>query len=87
MILLRKRKGETKRRKQQTNLKKGHKDDSETTYGEDNAACLFCHQLFSEPKSEEGWIKCTRCNGWAHEHCAGIDEKDDDIMYICDFCN
>ncbi|KAB0790630.1 hypothetical protein PPYR_14932 [Photinus pyralis] len=54
-------------------------EDGETT-------CLYCNELFSNSKSEEGWIKCQKCNLWAHEQCAGIEPNDADV-YECDFCH
>jgi len=80
-----KKKRRNEKKKTTKKSEKRHQHDSETSDGKDNAACMFCNELFSESKSEEGWIKCTRCNEWAHEECAGIDEEDDGI-YICDFC-
>ncbi|XP_049816559.1 uncharacterized protein LOC126263509 [Schistocerca nitens] len=57
--------------------------------GEDhNTACIYCNELFSNSKSEEGWVKCYKCSEWAHEQCTGIndDDDDDDEPYKCDFC-
>jgi hypothetical protein len=48
---------------------------------------FFVMNCFQNPNQRKGGIICTRCNGWAHEHCAGIAEQDDDITYTCDFCN
>ena len=53
---------------------------------DDNATCMYCNKLYSNSKSEEGWIKCHKCSDWAHEQCAGI-EPDDDEVFTCDFCH
>ncbi|KAJ8882171.1 hypothetical protein PR048_018659 [Dryococelus australis] len=52
-------------------------DESDTSDEEEtNAGCIFCNDLYSNSKSEEGWIKCVVCDEWAHEQCAGIDIDD-----------
>lgn len=61
-------------------------DSSSEEEGDNNTACIYCNDLFSNSKSEEGWIKCSKCNEWAHEECAGIDDVDNG-PYTCDFCN
>lgn len=33
---------------------------------EDDAACIYCNELYSFSKSGEGWIRCQRCKKWAH---------------------
>lgn len=48
-------------------------------------ACLYCNDLFSNSKSEEGWIQCCSCKNWCHEECAGVDSDDCD-QFKCDFC-
>nr|CAB3264995.1 nucleosome-remodeling factor subunit NURF301 [Phallusia mammillata] len=51
---------------------------------EEDAACLFCEELYST--STEGWICCCICHRWAHYSCAGVDECERCIRYICDLC-
>lgn len=46
--------------------------------------CLYCGEYFSSSKDAEGWIKCSGCNLWAHEACAGCEEEDD--YFICEHC-
>ena len=58
---------------------------SEEEGADNDTACIYCNELFSNSKSEEGWVKCYKCNEWGHEQCAGID-NDDDAPYKCDFC-
>lgn len=52
---------------------------------ETDAKCVICGDTFSNSKSEEGWVKCIKCFGWAHEACAGVDPNDEDD-YTCDLC-
>ncbi|KAJ8934494.1 hypothetical protein NQ318_012470 [Aromia moschata] len=51
--------------------------------GED-AECLYCHYLYS--RSTEGWIQCTKCAEWAHCSCAGVEDEDDEAVFICEQC-
>lgn len=61
---------------------------TESSSEEDNEdeACIYCNDLFSNSKSSEGWIKCLQCQGWAHEACCGI-EPEDCEAFICDYCS
>lgn len=63
-------------------IKKAKRDSEDED--KDNE-CIFCLDMYSKSKSTDGWIKCTKCPGWAHDACAGIDEEDD-FEYVCDFC-
>lgn len=46
-------------------------------------ACIFCNQILSKKRQEDGWIQCSICKEWAHEICSGQKEEDDD--FVCDF--
>lgn len=46
--------------------------------------CLFCKEPFKNDYQGEQWIRCMRCNRWAHELCA--DSRKGCKTYICDFC-
>ena len=61
--------------------------DSDSSEEEDNNddACLYCNELFSNSKAKEAWIKCVSCNKWAHEACTAYDDVDE--VFICDFCS
>lgn len=62
------------------------KEDSDSSEEDDlDEACIYCNDLFSNSKSEEGWIKCLNCKKWSHEACSSWDENDD--FFICDFCS
>lgn len=80
----------------QQNITKEHKnvkrrqskineDASSSEDESDDAACLFCTELYTNSKSDDGWIRCQHCEGWAHEACAGVGE-DEDVVFTCDFC-
>ncbi|KAK4881159.1 hypothetical protein RN001_004478 [Aquatica leii] len=53
---------------------------------ENDELCLYCTKLYSNSKSQKGWIKCQYCGGWAHEACVGV-ENDNTKVFLCDFCN
>ncbi|XP_018578256.1 uncharacterized protein LOC108916477 [Anoplophora glabripennis] len=63
--------------------KQYEEDESESSDSSD-AECLYCNEFYS--KSIEGWIACVKCHKWAHNSCGGIDEEDDDTVFICEFC-
>ncbi|GBO01345.1 hypothetical protein AVEN_144731-1 [Araneus ventricosus] len=52
---------------------------------ESDDACSFCNDLYSNSKDREGWIRCNRCRGWAHEACSNAEEGE--VNFICDYCN
>ncbi|KAG8252664.1 hypothetical protein J6590_052247 [Homalodisca vitripennis] len=56
---------------------------SEDGFQED-LGCIYCNDIYSNSKSNEGWIQCSGCLGWAHEECCGSEEEDDN--FICDLC-
>ncbi|KAF2885383.1 hypothetical protein ILUMI_20781 [Ignelater luminosus] len=62
--------------KTKANKKKRHE--------EDDAACIFCCELFSTSAAKEKWIKCNSCQKWAHALCAGVSVGKK--AYVCDFC-
>lgn len=57
---------------------------SSAVSNEDDAACLYCNDLYSE--STEGWVQCRKCRRWAHCSCAGEEEEDDEVYHICTLC-
>jgi hypothetical protein len=55
------------------------KYSSEKQHFSDDAACLYCNELWSE--SEGLWIQCQGvCGKWAHTACAGIGRKDTTLV-------
>lgn len=50
----------------------------------DDVDCLYCGHWYL--KSTEGWVKCSVCKNWAHYSCAGKDDNDYEVCYICDIC-
>ncbi|KAG8329564.1 hypothetical protein J6590_083769 [Homalodisca vitripennis] len=58
---------------------------SEDGFQEDlGCTSIYCNDIYSNSKSNEGWIQCSGCLGWAHEECCGSEEEDDN--FICDLC-
>lgn len=41
-----------------------------------DAFCLFCGESFSRSKARELWLKCSKCNEWAHVECAGVPQNE-----------
>lgn len=64
------------------------KDDGDSfeleTDEDDDAACIFCNELFSLSKNNELWLRCQKCKKWAHAECAGLSKKTKN--FICDLC-
>lgn len=59
-------------------------DESPDRSQNENGKCLYCNGLFSEDVHGEKWIKCASCREWAHEECAGIEDKVD--FFVCELC-
>lgn len=57
--------------------KKNRSDSSE----DDDAECLYCGHIYSE--STDGWVQCQDCQSWAHCGCAGVDDNDDKVIFVC----
>ncbi|XP_046397042.1 uncharacterized protein LOC124163957 [Ischnura elegans] len=57
---------------------------NESDSDESDVDCLYCQDLYSKSKQNEGWIRCSGCHKWAHEACAGCEEEDNE--FICDLC-
>lgn len=51
---------------------------------EDDAACLYCNELYSFSRSNEHWILCQKCNQWCHCECAGVSRRVK--QFTCDIC-
>ena len=57
---------------------------SESEYDADTV-CLYCSETYSKTAGE-GWIQCTTCRDWAHDHCAGVDEDDVEFLNLSVNC-
>lgn len=60
------------------------KDMQIETDDEEDAACIFCNELFSRSRTRETWLRCQVCNKWAHAECAGVSKSSK--RFICDIC-
>lgn len=58
--------------------------DSSSSSDSSDAECLYCGYLYSQ--SNEGWIRCCKCQKWAHCSCAGEEDEDDEAIHLCDIC-
>ncbi|XP_072171817.1 uncharacterized protein [Diadema setosum] len=47
--------------------------------------CIFCKEEYLDPPTED-WIRCVRCNNWAHEHCTDYGSGAGSGGYLCDLC-
>lgn len=76
------------KRKKPGNLKKKQlkrkRFNSSSSSETSDVECLYCGYLYSQ--STEGWIKCCQCQKWAHCSCAGEEDEDDEIVYLCEQC-
>ena len=45
---------------------------------EGETECIICLETSDEP-----WVQCTSCAGWAHVDCKGSDNID---YFMCDHC-
>lgn len=54
------------------------------TDDEDDAACLYCNELYSCSRSREKWMRCQSCHKWAHNECAGLSDRAK--RFICEIC-
>lgn len=64
--------------------KKNHTspEQEEDEYGEDedNIPCFYCNGRYLE--SNEGQVACSLCGNCAHCNCAGIDDEDDEAVFM-----
>ncbi|XP_050518182.1 uncharacterized protein LOC126892621 [Diabrotica virgifera virgifera] len=64
-----------------------NKSDYEEPFNDDDdddCACLYCNELYSLSKCQEGWLRCQMCKMWAHAECAGLSMKAKN--FICELC-
>ena len=68
-------------KKKQTENKRPKKEKpkeqmwDESSEEDDNTACIYCNELYSDSMGGEGWIQCIQCRRWAHENCSGPKRK------------
>jgi len=69
-------------KKQLRQTSKVPQSDSLRQQDDDDCACLYCSELYSESHGDD-WIKCSSCNRWGHENCTDFTGIGD---FVCDFC-
>jgi hypothetical protein len=47
--------------------------------------CSYYQEIFSYSTAGEVWVKCSLCDYWAKDACAGVEEEDCD-EYSCYMC-
>jgi hypothetical protein len=50
-----------------------------------DSRCIYCIEKYSETKRSDGWIRCRRCEKWAHENCTAWPDKALDY-FECNDC-
>lgn len=60
------------------------KSNTSSSEEEEDVRCFYCSYLFSE--SIEGWVQCPDCSLWAHCSCAGVEDDDEDVKFVCERC-
>ena len=55
--------------------------DDSTEEEEYDADCVLCTGHFSEDRTLEEWIRCTKYFRWAHILCVGMEEN-----FVCEPC-
>ena len=73
-----------KNKRRRSFKKSKHMDSS--SEDDEETFCLVCTEPFSNSKSKEKWIQCTRCKMWAHELCTSRDSFAN-VFYVCDNCD
>ncbi|KAJ8729050.1 hypothetical protein PYW07_000627 [Mythimna separata] len=78
-------KGKGKSTKKSTKKKSTYSSSED----EEDVRCFYCNHLFSE--STEGWenmrgTECPACSLWAHCSCAGVEDDDEDVRFVCERC-
>jgi hypothetical protein len=74
----RKKDAKEKIKNKKTKSAKNKKND------DDNVPCIYCQGKYLE--SNEGWAACSLCRNWAHCSCAGLDDEDDETVFVCELC-
>ncbi len=62
-------------------LKRNKGQDDTGKNSDEECSCLICRD--SRSASEEEWIQCNPCSGWAHTLCTDYDGVG---FYVCDSC-
>lgn len=52
---------------------------------EDDAACIYCNELYSKSRAKAVWLQCMKCKLWAHLECTGLDKKAK--IFVCELCS
>nr|CAD7405269.1 unnamed protein product [Timema poppensis] len=50
---------------------------------DEDCLCIHCLDPYSNSKRGEDWVKCTKCERWAHEDCI----PGDTVFYVCFNCD
>ncbi|RXN07766.1 endochitinase A1-like protein [Labeo rohita] len=54
----------------------------ESSSDDEECFCLVCVEPFSNSRPKETWVKCVKCNKWAHDACTS-----GQAIYVCQNCD
>uniref|UniRef100_A0A8C1PNS3 Uncharacterized protein n=1 Tax=Cyprinus carpio TaxID=7962 RepID=A0A8C1PNS3_CYPCA len=54
----------------------------ESSSDDEECFCLVCVEPFSKSRPKETWVKCVKCNNWAHDACTS-----GQAIYVCQNCD
>lgn len=72
-----KKKSKTAKKTYKKRLTAGDEEEE----AENNCFCLVCLEAYANSRSNEQWVQCLECKGWAHVDCTG-----DERHYVCHNC-
>ncbi|CAI5650280.1 unnamed protein product [Oreochromis niloticus] len=64
------------------NAAKRRKIIQESSSDDEECFCLVCVEPFSNSRPKETWVKCVKCNKWAHDACTS-----GQAIYVCQNCD
>lgn len=68
-----------------SDIKRSKTMKNDSSSDDDDAECLYCSHLYSE--SSGGWVQCPKCCLWAHCACAGVEDEDEETVFLCEKCS
>lgn len=66
----------------EANKPKSRKPAAISPQTDENALCIVCQETWLESLPGEKWVKCVKCQNWAHNKCVSRSRR-----YTCDDCS
>lgn len=76
------KKGKQKSGPMKNKAAKRRKIMQESSSDDEECFCLVCVEPFSKSRPKETWVKCVKCNNWAHDACTS-----GKAIYVCQNCD